>query len=115
MEGRELLRIVQIRKGKVRPAEFRVREGETGLSLFEHVADPSSDEVVAAVRLAGKQGDLTAVAIPEQTLRQLGLRIVRTAGGTPVPAVNAVHYEARLSIWRRVVLALRGVPVHDYF
>src|SRR5947207_15976601 len=114
MEGRELLRIVQVRKGKIRPAEFRLREGETGLSLFEHVADPSPEEVVAAVSLAGKQGDLTAVAISEQTLRQLALHIVRTAGGTPVPAVNAVHCEARLSFWRRVVLALRGAHVPVY-
>jgi hypothetical protein len=29
-----VLRVVVVRKGKVKPTEFRLREGETGLSLF---------------------------------------------------------------------------------
>ena len=74
MDGRELLRIVQLRGGRVRPTEFRLRPGETGLSLFEHVADPSAGDVLAAVRLAGKRGDLAAAVLPESALRQLGLR-----------------------------------------
>jgi hypothetical protein len=48
-------------------------------------------------------------------LRRLGHRLVRTPGGTPDPAVNALHVEARPSEWRRLVLRLRGVPVHEWF
>jgi hypothetical protein len=48
-------------------------------------------------------------------VRRLGLKLVRTPGGTPDPAVNALHVEARLSWWRRLVLLVRRVPVHEWF
>jgi hypothetical protein len=110
-----VLRVVVVRKGKVKPTEFRLREGETGLSLFRTagLADPTP--IIAAVRAAGKQGELGVAEIPVPVLRRLGLRLVRTPGGTPDPAVNALHVEARLSWWRRLVLRLRGVPVHKWF
>jgi hypothetical protein len=111
----ELLRVVVVRRGKVRPTEFRLREGEAGLSLFHKANSPSASEVIEAVRAAGKQGELSVVEIPARLFRDLGLRLVRTPGGTPDPAVNAIHVEARFSWWRRLVLRLRRRPAHDEF
>src|SRR5690349_21008868 len=101
-----LLRVVSLRQGKLKPAEFRLREGERGLSLFAHRASPSPDEVVAAVRAAGKKGEFAAAAFAVKGLRTLGLRLVPTQGGTPVAEVNAIHCEARLSWFRRFYLWL---------
>ena len=111
----EVLRVVVVRKGKVKPSEFRLREGEVGLSLFRKAASPDSDAIIEAVRAAGKQGDLSVVEIPLAVVMQLGLRLVSTIGGTPDPALNALHVEARPSRWRRLLLRLNGVAVHEWF
>lgn len=115
MADEDLLRVVVVRRGKVRPTEFRLREGEVGLSLFRATADVGPDAIVTAVRAAGKQGELGVAELPARVLRDLGLRLVRTPGGTPDPDVNACHVEARPSRWRRLVLRLRGVAVHVWF
>jgi len=115
MAAKEFLRIVVLRRGKVKPVEFRLRSGEKGLSLFAHVVAPSPTEVIRAVRGAGKQGHLAAVVVTERELHSLGLVLISTPGGTPVPEVNAVHYEARLPWWRRLVLWLRGRQPIDFF
>jgi hypothetical protein len=110
-----VLRVVVARKGKVKPTEFRLRDGEIGLSLFRVVPQPDAGAIIAAVPAAGKQGELGVAEIPVVVILRLGLRLVRTPGGTQVPAVNALHVEARPSWWRRLVLRFRRVPVHEWF
>lgn len=110
-----VLRVVVVRKGKLKPTEFRLREGETGLSLFRRAVQPDSEAIIAAVRAAGKQGELAIAEIPVSVFRRLGLRLVPTPGGTADAAVNALHVEARLSWWRRLILRFRGVPIHEWF
>jgi hypothetical protein len=110
-----VLRVVVVRKGKVRPTEFRLRDGEVGLSLFRSADQADSEAILAAVHAAGKQGELAVVEIPVSLFRRLGLTLVRTPGGTPDPAVNALHVEARPSWWRQLVLHLRRVAVHEWF
>jgi hypothetical protein len=56
----ELLRVVVARRGKVRPAEFRLREGEFGLSLYRKAESPGAASIIEAVRAAGKRGELVA-------------------------------------------------------
>jgi hypothetical protein len=111
----ELLRVVVARRGKVRQTEFRLREGEIGLSLFRKVDSPGPDAIIEAVRAAGKQGELAVAEIPVSVIRELGLRLVRTPGGTPDADVNELHVEARVPWLRRLVLVLRRRPVHEYF
>jgi hypothetical protein len=110
-----VLRVVVVRQGKVKPTEFRLRDGEIGLSLFQSAEQPGTEAILAAVRAAGKKGNLGVAEIPVSVFRWLGLRLVPTPGGTPDPAVNALHVEARPSWWRRLVLWFRGVRVHDWF
>jgi hypothetical protein len=110
-----VFRVVAVRKGKLKPTEFRLRDGEIGLSLFRNAESSDPEAIIAAVRAAGKQGELGVAEIPVSVFRRLGLRLVRTLGGTPDPAVNALHVEARLSWWRRLVLRVRRVPVHEWF
>jgi hypothetical protein len=107
--------VVVVRKGKVKPTEFRLRDGEIGLSLFRMAAVPGPEAIIAAVRAAGKQGELGLAEIPVSVFRRLGLRLVPTPGGTPDPAVNALHVEARPSRWRRIALWFRRVPIHEWF
>jgi hypothetical protein len=107
--------VVVVRGGKVKPAEFRLREGEKGLSLFRSADLPGPDAIIAAVRAAGKQGELGVAEIPAAVISRLGLRLIQTAGGTPDPAVNALHVEARPSWRRRLALWFRGVSVHEWF
>src|SRR5437660_338969 len=104
MEVKQLVRVVALRKGNPPPAEFRLREGEKGLSLFARQESPSPSQVLEAVRAAGKKGDLKAAAIAAQEIRNLGLTLVQTRGGTPLVEVNAIHYEARLPWLRRLFL-----------
>lgn len=111
----ELLRVVVVRKGKVKPTEFRLREGEAGLSLFRAPDDASCEAILNAVRAAGKQGELALAEIPASTFHALGLKLVPTPGGTPDADVNALHYEARPTRWRQFVLWLRRKPLHDWF
>jgi hypothetical protein len=110
-----VLRVVVVRKGKVKPTEFRLRDGEVGLSLFRSADQVGSETILAAVQAAGKQGELAVVVIPVSLFRRLRLRLVRTPGGTPDPAVNALHVETRPSWWRQLVLRLRRVAVHEWF
>jgi hypothetical protein len=107
--------VVVVRKGKLKPTEFRLRGGEIGLSLFRMADQPNPKAIIAAVRAAGKQGELGVAEIPVGVFRQLGLRLVPTPGGTPDPGVNALHVEARPSWWRRLVLCLRRASVHQWF
>jgi len=110
-----MLRVVVVRRGKVKPTEFRLREGEMGLSLFRQADRPNAEAIIAAVRAAGKQGELGVSEIPESVFRRLGLRLVRTPGGTPDPAVNALHVEARPPWQRRLLLWLRRVSIPEWF
>jgi hypothetical protein len=110
-----LLRVVVGKRGKVKPAEFRLRPGEIGLSLFR--ADPTvgADAILEAVRSAGKQGELLVVEIPLRVIQELGLKVVPTPGGTPDEAVNRLHVEARFGWWSRLWLLIRRRPVHEVF
>ena len=110
-----VLRVVVVRKGNVKPTEFRLREGEVGLSLFRSDDSIGPEAILEAVHAAGKQGELAVVEIPISVFRWLRLRLVRTPGGTPDPAVNALHIEAQPTWWRRLVLRFRGVPIHEWF
>lgn len=58
MPGESVLRVVVVRKGKVKATEFRLRPDEIGLSLFRVADHIDAETLVAAVRAAGKQGDL---------------------------------------------------------
>jgi hypothetical protein len=115
MDVTDLYRVVSLKKGKLKPAEFRLREGEKGLSLFARVERPGLAAVIEAVRSAGKQGELGAAVITARDLQVLGLVLTPTPGGTPDAEVNALHHEAGFSWLRRLLLRLRGVRVHDYF
>lgn len=110
-----LLRVVVSKRGKVRAADFRLRRGERGLSLFRHVDSPGPDAIIDAVRSAGKHGVLAIAEIPVSVFRELGLHIVQTPGDTPSEVVNAIHVEARIGFWLRVRLWLRRVELTDYF
>src|SRR5262249_3114410 len=114
-EVKELLRVVALRKGKLKPGEFKLREGERGLSLFAYADRPGPAEVIECVRAVGKQGDLAAALITAPDIRALGLKLVKTKGGTPCHEVNAIHYEARLPVLRRLLLYLKGIRLHEYF
>lgn len=115
MQSTEFLRVVSLRKGTLKLTEFQLRPGEKGLSLFARIDDPGPSDVVAAVRAAGKQGELVAAAIRADELRAMGLIVVSAPGGTPVSEINALHVEARLPFWRSILLRLRGRRVHEYF
>ena len=44
-----VLRVVVVRKGKVKPTEFRLRDGVIGLSLFRTAEWPDPEAIIAAV------------------------------------------------------------------
>jgi hypothetical protein len=111
----EVLRVVALRKGKLKVIEFQLREKEPGLSLFAAVERPGPAEVVEAVRAMGKQGDLQAALFSVEQITSLGLKLVKTPGGTSSSAVNAIHFEARLPMWQRVASRCRGVTPQDHF
>src|SRR5687767_4512864 len=92
------VRVVVVRRGQVRTAEFALRRGEAGLSMFACASDEEVRLVVEAVRAAGKSGALGAAALTEDDIVALGLELVPTPGGTPDPRVNDMHVEARLSL-----------------
>lgn len=115
MDNTELLRVVTLRKGKLKPVEFRIRQGERGLSLFWCKDRSTAESVVEAVRAMGKHGDLGAAILQTDEIRALGLRLVRTPGGTGVPEIDAMHVEARLPLLRQLWLFLRGIRPYDYF
>ena len=115
MSNEPLLRVVVSKKGKVKPAEFRLRPDELGLSLFRSDAGVNPEVILDAVRAAGKRGELIVVEIPLRVFRELGLKLVPTPGGTPDIEVNRVHVEARFGWLFRLWLRLRRKPMHDVF
>jgi hypothetical protein len=115
MQSQSVVRVVLVRKGRTKATEFRLRPGESGLSLFRVDADVPSERIMEAVKLAGKAGDLGIAEIPIDVLSRLGLKLVSTPGGTPIAEVNGLHIEARVTIWRRMVLIWKGKALHDYF
>ncbi len=115
MAAAELLRIVALCRGKLKAAEFRLREGENGISLFARADHPAPAEVLEAVRSVGKQGELAIAVIDASVFLALGLRLVNTPGGTGVVAVDDLHCEARIPWLRRLLLRLRGIPPHEDF
>ena len=115
MRTETVLRVVVAKRGRVKPGEFRLREGEIGLSLFRGDESVGPNAILDAVRAAGKQGELILVDIPVATIRRLGLVLASTPGGTPDPAVNRLHVEARFSWWKRVWLHLRRKPTRTTF
>src|SRR5437870_6948745 len=114
-EWEEFIRVVTLRKGEAGPSEFMLRKGEKGLSLFANAEKPSPAEAIDAVRLMGKRGVLAAVSLKRRDIRNLGLIIVQTPGGTGNEEVNAIHFEARLPFFRRLWLRLYGTAPHEYF
>ena len=115
MSNREVLRVVVVRKGKFRPAEFRLRPGEIGLSLFRRGSDAHPSAILAAVHAAGKRGELGIAEIPITSFARLGLTLVASPGGTADPDVNRLHVEARYSRWKRLVLLLSRKAVQEAF
>lgn len=115
MPGDIVLRVVVVRKGKLKATEFRLRQGEPGLSLFRAEEHLSAEALIKAVRAAGKQGDLAVAEIPVGVIHRLGLKLVATPGGTSDPLVNGLHVEARPSFLRRLALWFRREAVHDWF
>lgn len=91
------VRVVAIRRGRFRVADFALREGEDGLSLFACQNENDIRRVVDAVRAAGKSGQLAAAALNADDLNALGLEVIRTSGATPDERANELHVEARLS------------------
>ena len=93
----QAVRVVAVRGARIRVADFSLREGEAGLSLFACATDEQVRLVVDAVRAAGKSGRLAAAALTEQDIGALGLVLVYTPGATPDARANVLHVEARLS------------------
>ena len=94
----QTVRVVAVRGGRCRVAEFALRRGESGLSMFACETEQEVRRVVEAVRAAGKKGELAAAALTEHDLEALGLERVPLPGGTPDERVNELHVEVRLSV-----------------
>ncbi len=109
----QVLRVI-VNRASPRPADFRLRKGENGLSLFLGSMVPTT-RIIDAVQAAGKKGELTVAVIPVSLLYDLGLTIVATPGGTADREVNAIHVEARFPFLSRLILRLKGRTVHDEF
>jgi hypothetical protein len=105
MDLEAVARVVVLRRGRPRVADFRLRQGEGGLSLFALVDEPGPDEILDAVRAAGKQGELALAVLSTAEIRALGLVLVRTPGGTPVEAVNRIHFRGTDTILAPRVVA----------
>jgi hypothetical protein len=112
--AREFVRVVALRGSEMPVADFRLRPGETGLSTFVMGSVPVH-EIVAAVRAMGKRGDLHGAAVPMKFVRDLGLTVVVTPGGTQRPEVNDLHVEIRVPLLRRVWLWCKGGSTVGYF
>ena len=74
MPDEGVLRVVVVRKGKVKPTEFRLRDGETGLSLFQ-----SSDQTAQRRSLLQYVLLAAGVALSAYAARRLTYRRYRTA------------------------------------
>src|SRR5262245_45222807 len=114
-ELQQVVRVVALRKGKLKPVEFRLRPDEIGLSLFEYTDRATADLVVEAFKSMGKQGDLALALLQTDDLQALGLNLTRTKGATGRPEIDATHVEARLPLLLRISLFLRGIKAYDYF
>ncbi len=115
MDVKQLLRVVALRKGKLKPVEFRLRVSEHGLSLLEFQDRTVAEEIIEMARAAGKQGELAVAVIDADKIRSLGLTLVRTPGATSSERINNLHVEARLPFLRKLLLFLRGIRHYDYF
>jgi hypothetical protein len=82
--------------------------------VFEKKPYPSPAIVVAAVGLK-KKGRLGAFALKREDVWALGLRFIRTLGGTGVPPVDLVHFDIRLSFFREVSFSFRAEQKRQYF
>src|SRR5438270_14015181 len=85
MEPDSFLRVVTLRRGKLKSVEFRLREGESGLSLFAATADIPPSAVLEAVREAGKQGELAVALVSGALLWRLRLHHGSPSGVSAVP------------------------------
>ena len=65
------MRVVAVRGGGLRAAEFALRRTEDGLSMFACETDDDVRTVVEAVRAAGKTGKLAAAALTRQDIEAL--------------------------------------------
>ncbi len=115
LSNEELMRVVRVRRGALKIGEFQLRPGEKGLSLFAHDPAITTEQLMQAVRDAGKQGELATAIVPVQVILDLGLVIVRTPGGTPDAEVNRFHREVRLKWWKRAWLRIRRMSIADHF
>ena len=115
MEAEKLVRVVRLTGGKLRPVEFRLRPGEVGLSVFACKEAARIEDIVEAVRSLGKRGTLAAACISPHVIRELGLKLIRTPGGTLRADINDMHFEIRLTIWQRLWVSLKRKRHSDYF
>jgi hypothetical protein len=115
VNDKNFLRVVVTKKGNFKPAEFRLRPGEVGLSLFRAVESISPDTILDAVRSAGKRGELSIVELPLEVFQELGLKLVATVGGTADEEVNRIHVEARFRWWDRFLMRIRRQKLHEIF
>jgi hypothetical protein len=115
MDEQLLFRAAALHKGKLKPAEFRLRPTDKGLSLFCYKDRPFSESALDAVRAMGKQGDLAVAILRADELQSLGIKLVKTPGATGDPEFDAAHVEARLPWAIRFWLFLRGKRPYDYF
>lgn len=111
----DVIRVVRVRKGYFKAVEFQLRPGETGLSVFAASPELSSERLLQAVRDAGKQGELAVALVPVRVIRELGLVLIHTSGGTPDAEINAFHREVRIKWMVRLWLWFRRRPLHEYF
>lgn len=109
------VRVIAVRRGRFRAAEFALRSGEQGLSLFVCRTDGEVQMVIDAVRAAGKTGELAAAALTGQDVDALGLELVPTPGATPDDRVNHLHVEARLSVATAALARRLGQEPWEFF
>jgi hypothetical protein len=104
------------KSGRVKLDEWELREGQNGLSVFEKRASPPPSVVIAAVglRKKGKFG-LGGFVLKREDVWALGLRFVRTLGATGVPAVDAIHFDIRLSFFTEIGFSFRAEAKRQHF
>jgi len=83
--------------------------------MFLKRENPKPDRIIEAVRAVGKRGELGVAEIQAAVVAKLGLKVISTPGGTPDLEVNAVHVEARLPWWRRILSELGWMDDVAYF
>jgi hypothetical protein len=71
--------------------------------------------MVMAVKAAGKGGKLAAAVLRTEDINALGLRLIKTPGGTPDPWVNTFHFETRLEFLREVSFSFRAEARRQFF